>query len=318
MRRALIVALANALLVIAAAMVTAPPPLQSHTEVVPIPQDLETYLANQEALAAGQFGLIPETEKRIRWFDGIRDSQTLFSIVYLHGFSATRQEIAPVSEMIADRIGANLFETRLVGRGRENLALELVHAEDWLRDAAEALAIGARLGQKVIVIGTSTGATLALAMTQHPTSAAVDAIVMISPNFAPVDRSAELLTFPGGPQLARIIVGTNYSWQAKYRTTDYPMGTVVEMMRLVQFTRAQLPMTLDQRVLTIMSPTDTVVSPEKTRSALARIAAAEQLLIEYAASSDEGQHVLAGDILSPESNEAIASHIIEFVSRGDS
>jgi hypothetical protein len=52
--------------------------------------------------------------------------------------------------------------------------------------------------------------------------------------------------------------------------------------------------------------------------ALLIIAATEQLLIEYAASSDEGQHVLAGDILSPESNEAIASHIIEFVSRGDS
>ena len=74
---------------------------------------------------------------------------------------------------------------------------------------------------------------------------------------------------------------------------------------------------MQQRVLTIMSPADTVVRPEETRRAMAEITAANKLLIEYAASSDTGQHVLAGDILSPDSNEIIAAYIVDFVASGN-
>lgn len=323
MRKTGFAVLAITLPVLVAAIATAPPPLRPVASGQPLPQDLERYLADREALAADRFGLVPATEKRIRWFDGRRGSKTVYSVVYLHGFSATRQEMAPVAEMIADELQANLFETRLAGHGRINSKLENVHAEDWLADAAEAFGVGGRIGDDVVVIGTSTGATLALAMAKHPAMSQVDTIVMISPNFAPTDRSAELLTVPGGRQLAQIVVGANYSWeprnalQGTYWTTNYPMDSVLEMMRLVQFTRAQLPLTLKQRILTIISPRDTVVSPQRTRDALQKITAADKHLIEYAASSDEGQHVLAGDILSPGSNRIIASQIVEFIVAGN-
>ena len=323
-RKLLLVTLAVLFPVVVGAILTAPPPLTLQAGKISLPEDIGAFLANREAAVDNNFGLIPGTEKRIRWHADEPGQKTPYSIVYLHGFSATRQETAPVSEIIADAIGANMFETRLTGHGRERMALENVTAEDWLSDAAEALAVGARLGSRIVVIGTSTGATLAMAMARHPLSARVTSYVMISPNFAPLDRSAEFLTFPGGPQLARIVVGSHYRWQArnelqaKFWTTDYPMASVVEMMRLVQFTRAQLPMTLEQRVLTIMSPADTVVSPQETKAALQKITAPGKELIEFVASVDEGQHVLAGDILSPESNAAIASHIINFLSAHES
>ena len=125
-----------------------------NSAVVPtLPDDLDAYLATSEAAAATQFPIIPNTEKRIRWQSP--GQQTEWAIIYLHGFSATRQEISPTTELIADALGANLFETRLAGHGRTAGVMEEMRAEDWLDDATEALAIGARIGKRTILIGTS-------------------------------------------------------------------------------------------------------------------------------------------------------------------
>ncbi len=160
----------------------------------------------------------------------------------LPGFSATRQEIAPTAELVADALGANLFETRLAGHGRTTNAMQGVVAEDWLADAAEALAIGAKIGDRTILVGTSTGATLAMAMVGHAAMDNVEAIVMVSPNFAPQEPGARWLTRPLGPLLARIFIGETRSWTPKneeqglYWSTSYPMATVIEVMRLVRLT----------------------------------------------------------------------------------
>ena len=81
-----------------------------------IPADIESYLAESEQRAGAGAPLIPGTEKRIRWSAG--REPTDYAIVYLHGFSATRQELAPMLDRLADALGANLFETRLAGHGR--------------------------------------------------------------------------------------------------------------------------------------------------------------------------------------------------------
>jgi alpha-beta hydrolase superfamily lysophospholipase len=106
----------------------------------------------------------------------------------VHGFSATRQEIAPVPERVAAALGANLFETRLAGHGRERDGLVDVRAEQWLDDGRELLGVGRALGERLTLIGTSTGATLALALASHPDFRVVDSLVLISPNFGPPHR----------------------------------------------------------------------------------------------------------------------------------
>jgi len=58
-------------------------------------------------------GLVPDTESRIVWANG--EARTPWAVVTLHGFSATRQETAPLAETVASLLNANLYEVRLTG-----------------------------------------------------------------------------------------------------------------------------------------------------------------------------------------------------------
>lgn len=305
------------LLLLAASLLLMPAALVNPATVPALPVDLDGYLAARELDAGREFPLIRGTEKRLRW--QMRGEKTALSVVYLPGFSATRQEIAPVPELVADALGANLFETRLAGHGRAAGAMQGVSAEHWLGDAAEALAIGARIGERVVVIGTSTGATLAMAMAGHPAAGQVEAMVLVSPNFRPADRRAELLTGPAGPVLARLFIGETRSWtphnalQARYWATSYPVHAAVEVMRLVDFTRESLPLDLAADLLVLYSPNDTVVSPAATLEALEQVQARRKRLLAIESAGDPSNHVLAGDILSPDRTAEVAAAIVAFV-----
>jgi len=306
-----------------AAVATAPPALVNEARPPELGADLDAWLSAREQTAGLASALVPHTEKRIRWFESRRGEKTPRAIVYLHGFSATRQEIAPVGELLADALGANLYETRLRGHGQVEDPLLGVRAEDWLDDAAEALAIGAAIGDEIVLMGTSTGATLALAMAGNPLFDRVETLVLLSPNFAPSDPSAEVLTWPGGPQLAYMIAGETRSWtphnelQARYWSTTYPMAAVIEMMRLVKYVRGRLPLQLEQSVLVVYSPGDSVVDTDRIRSAFVQMDSPHRELIEMPALSDPGGHVLAGDIMAPENNDRIVEIVVRFLTARD-
>ena len=286
---------------------------------ITLPDDLDTWLDQNERQAADRYGLVPGTEKRITRFG--EGNRTPYSVLYLHGFSATRQETAPLAATVAHALGANLFETRLAGHGRENGLLANVRAEDWLRDAVEALTIAAQLGERVIVIGTSTGATLAAAMLGHPAMHAVDTIVMLSPNFVPNDPGAAWLTRPAGPLLARLLVGETRSWephndaQARFWSTTYPTASAVEMMRLVDLANRQLPAAVPQRLLMFYSQDDTVVSAAAAVAVFEKTIAPQKAAMEIVDPGDPSHHVLAGDVLSKQKTREIANDIVEFILR---
>ena len=296
---------------------TTPPALVNAAAVPNLPADLESYLAEREKQVDSDFALVPGTEKRVVWREP--GQRTEYAVIYLHGFSATRQETAPLAERIAAELGANLFETRLTGHGHSQRPMHGVQAEAWLQDAVEALSIGARIGDKLVVIVTSTGGTLALATAEHESAAAVSDIVLISPNLQPADRRSNWLTRPLGPLLAQLISGDTRSWtahneqQERFWSTSYPTTAVVEVMRLVDFVRNRLPMSVPQDLLVIVSPDDSVVSAEVTKLAFERIDAPKQRLIEFEQAQDPSRHVLAGDILSPDTTETLATTIVDFV-----
>lgn len=80
-----------------------------------LPKDIDHYLAQSEA----QFhDIVPGAEKIIIWANATK-TKTPLSIVYLHGFSATRQETSPLSDKLAAQLGANVYYTRLSGHGRK-------------------------------------------------------------------------------------------------------------------------------------------------------------------------------------------------------
>jgi len=76
--------------------------------------DLDNYLKTAESKLPD---IVPGTEKRIIWH-GKPHQKTPVSIVYLHGFSASSEEIRPVPDQVAQSLGANLYFARLTGHGR--------------------------------------------------------------------------------------------------------------------------------------------------------------------------------------------------------
>ncbi len=281
-----------------------------------LPEDLDQYLKQTEARFSD---IVPGTEKTIIWADAAK-TRTPLSIVYLHGYSATRQETAPLSDQIAARLGANLFYTRLTGHGRSGAAMAEATVNDWLNDTIEAFEIGRRLGDKVIVIGTSTGGTLATWLAEQPNTEAVAAYVFISPNYGPIERMSEVLAWPWGEQLAPLFIGPEFSWapanaqQARYWTHRYPSKALVPMMSLVKFVRESGLENIHTPVLVIYSPNDKVINVQKIEQAFAQLGARVKAIEPVTRNVNQLNHVLAGDILAPENTASVANLIVDFLS----
>lgn len=264
-------------------------------------------------------GLIPGTEKRIVW-NGAQEP-TEWSVVALHGFSASRQESAPLAELVATSLGANLFETRFAGHGLQHNALVEVTAEDWLDDAAQALTVGQLIGKKVVVIAVSNGAALALSMLGHSSMDAVDSLIMISPNFGPADPNAVWITRPGGPLLLRLISGESRSWEAqnelqeKFWSTRYPTRTVVEVMRVVDRVKEKVATATAPRTQVFYSPDDTVISVSALEAAYAILKSPQKEIHAVTETGSSSAHVIVGDIMSPDNTSPMAARITDFVLR---
>lgn len=103
----------------------------------------------------------PDNEARIVW---AREpyKKTKYSLVYLHGFSASQGEGDPLHRRFASAIGANLYLSRLDSHGKEPRAFSKLTAQSYLDSAVQAIEIGKKLGDKCIVMGNSTGGLLAV------------------------------------------------------------------------------------------------------------------------------------------------------------
>jgi len=203
--------------------------------------DPEAYLAAREAEHANiRAGLA----KEIVWADPDRRQRTPISIVYVHGFSASKGEVRPLPDLVASELGANLFYTRLTGHGQDGAAMGQATAEDWIADTAEALAIGRAIGDRVVVMATSTGATLASwAATRSDLAEGVAAMVLIAPNYRINGTGAGLLSGPWGAQLARLLLGPERGFepenelQASLWTSTYPTSALMPLAATVAMTR---------------------------------------------------------------------------------
>lgn len=283
------------------------------------PQDsaeLEAWLQSSEK-AYGK--LKPGTAKGIAWADKPGE-RTPWSVVYLHGFSASRLETAPLADTVAQALGANAFHTRLSGHGLDALdALGTVSVQDWLADMVEALQIGKALGDKVLVIGVSTGATLTTWAALSPQAQDMAAMVFISPNFGPKDKRANLVNGPWGTQLALAMEGPTRGWtpdspdEANAWTTRYPTRAVFPMMALVKQVRESALDQVKTPVLMLYSEGDEVVDPQESKAAFARMGSAVKSLQAVDYSTSKGQHVLAGAIKAPTATAPMAEAIVQWV-----
>jgi len=174
-----------------------------------IPSDvkaLESYVKNNEA----KHKLKPDNEARIIWANDSTKDKTEYAIVYLHGFSASQFEGAPLHTNIAKMFGCNLYLARLAEHGIDTTdALINLTAEKYWESAKEALMIGKQLGEKVIIIGTSTGGTIALQLAALEPDM-VNGLILLSPNIEVNDPNAWLLNNHWGKQIAELVLGSSY------------------------------------------------------------------------------------------------------------
>lgn len=148
----------------------------------------------------------------------VKDSclKTHIALIYLHGFTASHEEGMPVHEAFAKRYGMNLYLSRLSEHGLkgDNSLLNLT-ADSYYNSAKQALAIGCRLGDSVILMATSAGGALALELAAREKNMPVKALILYSPCIRIFDPNAWVLGGPWSLQLAHQITGGNYLYGAR-------------------------------------------------------------------------------------------------------
>ncbi|MBK6264423.1 alpha/beta hydrolase [Marivirga sp. S37H4] len=249
----------------------------------------------------------PDNEARIVWQDST-PSKTEYALVYLHGFGASHKEGFPVNLNLADSLDANLYLARLKGHGlvAEN-AFEGITAEKYMQSALEALAIGQQLGEKVILMGTSTGGAQALYMaSQFPEK--VHALILYSPYIELRDnKNAELVIGPWGKQITKWTLGGEISTTerpdsvAAYWSTFYHVDGYYSLFSMIDITmRNETFNAIDCPVFLAYyykneTEQDNVVSVEAMNEMFAQLNSNNKKKIAF---PETGDHVIASSLRS--------------------
>jgi pimeloyl-ACP methyl ester carboxylesterase len=281
-------------------------------------KNLNKYLFLQEKKLKN---IISGVQKRIIWADKV-GKRTPLSIIYIHGFSATSEEIRPVPDQIASTLKANLYYTRLTGHGRGPMAMAEPNVADWMSDMAEAIAIGRKIGHKIIVISTSTGSTLSAAAALNPIlSRDISGFIFISPNFGIKNPFAELLTWPAARWWVPLIGGKmrhstpRNKQHSKFWTTSYPTIAAIPMAAIVKavteedFSEVTIP------ALFYFSLEDEVVDPQATKNMTRKWGGRKKIInVTMTEQDDKYSHIVTGNIVSPNQTDYTVREIIKWIS----
>ncbi|MGB1037084.1 MAG: alpha/beta hydrolase [Bacteroidia bacterium] len=198
--------------------------------------DIGTYLETQDE---GK-NIRDKNYSQLLWADSV-GRKTKYVLLYLHGFSASPMEGAPVHENIALRYGMNMYVPRLAEHGlREEEPMLHFTGEKYIESAKEALQVARELGDTVIIMSTSTGGTAALYLASADND--IHSLICYSPNIRLFDSKAPLLSGPWGLQIARMVKGGNYhEWSlsseaSKYWHTKYRLESLVELQNMIEGT----------------------------------------------------------------------------------
>jgi esterase/lipase len=296
------------------------PASPKYSEILPVlpgsSQDLESYLSAKEA----QHHIKPENEARIIWNDSLKQP-TEYSVVYLHGFSASQEEGDPVHANFARKYGCNLFLARLADHGIDTTEPLLQFTADraW-ESAKEAYVIGKKLGRKVILMATSTGGTLALKLAaEFPDIAG---LILLSPNIAINDPNAWLLNNHWGLQIAHIVKGRYNTAKdttelySRYWNNKYRMEATVQLEQLLETTmKESLFKKVRQPLLLLYYYKD-----EEHQDKVVKVSAMKRMFLQLATTEDQkreiavpnaGDHVI-GSYIKSRDIESVQRYCNEF------
>ena len=259
----------------------------------------------------------PDTEKKIIWANQNK-VKTKISLIFIHGFSATRAELDPVIEMLGKELNANIFFTRLRGHGLDGEALAEATFDDWMIDTKEAIDIGNAIGDRLILIGCSTGCSLIHANLQYINNAA--AVIYVSPNFGSKSFLGKLLIIPGAKWFIPFIFGKEYSFvprnadHARCWTTSYPIKALFAVKDSVVAAYKVKHIKIKQPVLFYFSDDDQVVSAKATRKIISKMGNNVSIHNPILTNTDDSsQHGVLGDILSSSQTNSGVKKILSWL-----
>ena len=215
----------------------------------------------------------------------------------------------PVHQNIAKQFHCNLYLARLAEHGIDTTEdLMNLTAENYWESAKLAYAIGKQLGKKVILMGTSTGGTLALQLAANYPEIA--GLILYSPNIEVFNPSAPLLNNPWGLQIGRAVLKSNYV-DIKYKDSAYPtywnkhyrIEAVVALQNLLEATMTEANFKkIHQPTLALYyykdeAHQDNVIKVSAIQKMMQQIATPSNLKMEMAM-PNTGEHVLASPIVS--------------------
>jgi len=283
------------------------PPKPELNDVLPTVASINA-LDSQITAMEAPHKIKPNNQAKIIWADSSK-TQTEYAIVYLHGFSASQMEGDPVHQNIAKQFHCNLYLARLAEHGIDTTEdLMNLTADQYWESAKLAYAIGKQLGKKVILMGTSTGGTLALQLAANYPEIA--GLILYSPNIEVFNPSAPLLDNPWGLQIGRAVLKSNYV-DIKYKDSAYPnywnkhyrIEAVVALQSLLEATMTEATFKMiNQPTLALYyykddAHQDNVVKVSAIQKMMQQIATPSNLKMEMAM-PNTGAHVLASPIVS--------------------
>ena len=210
---------------------------QVATQLVSL-QQLDDELLSKEQKVEG---IKAGNAAKVIWSKQYKYQKSPIVFVYLHGFGASHREGEPIMSKLSEKYNANVFMARLEEHGidREN-GFEFLTPENYMASAKEALKIGKSLGDKIILVSTSTGGTLSLSL------AAVDneiaGLILYSPFVGLINPLMGNLAEPGGKEFFIQNVGGEIQKQkrepeeAKYWSTSYHVNGYVSLISMVKNT----------------------------------------------------------------------------------
>ena len=318
-------------------------PIRPRTEEVSALLRPQLSLDRIEAHIQERDDVVQGAERCIVWADRNAKTKTSLCVVYLHGWSACRQECSPVPELIANALNANLFCSRLPGHGRRHprgilggggpsgeALLEEATPRRLFLCAVDSIRIGLSLGERVVLVGMSTGGALFTWLASlDSVQPSVAALVLISPAYAlahplyPILKHtlAALRLLPNRvrSKLLDLILGPTKTAAKlseihhRYTTLTYPTSALLHLLdvlweiEMVQMSAIEVP------TLVIGNPEDHVVNFRVTATnAFLQLGDAPRKML-YCISTTEHAHTIASKISSPKSFQEIAQIIIGFL-----
>ncbi|PJZ40092.1 hypothetical protein CH370_18200 [Leptospira kmetyi] len=168
----------------------------------PLHADFDSYYRERIEISRNKKARLDNEERLVRYSPG----KTEYSILYIHGFGASRAEGEEVTDKLAKDLKANLYYVRLPGHGTNLEDHRDTTFAEILQDSETALLESEKLGKKTILIGTSMGGLISTYLAaKYPDK--VHALILASPFYDFTSPLGGIYQFSWGKEFAHLVMG---------------------------------------------------------------------------------------------------------------